>query len=93
VKLRCVVGVLSNNTRQDVVHHLFQMKTLLTLLLFALLFAVCWPVALLVLILWPVLWLLSIPFRIVGAALHGLLAFVSALFLLPARLLGYRSRS
>ena len=68
------------------------MKTLFTLLLFALLFAVCWPLALLALILWPVLWLLSIPFRLVGAVLHGLIAFVTALLLLPARLLGYRPR-
>jgi hypothetical protein len=69
------------------------MKTLFTLLLFVLLFVICWPLALLVLLCWPILWLLSIPFRIVGAALHGLIAFVSALFLLPARLLGYRPRS
>ena len=66
------------------------MKTLLTLLLFAIVLVLCWPLALLILICWPILWLLSIPFRIVGAILHGLIAFVSALFLLPARLLGYR---
>ena len=66
------------------------MKTLLTLLLFAIVLLLCWPLALLILICWPLLWLLSIPFRIVGAILHGLMAFVSALFLLPARLLGYR---
>ena len=68
------------------------MKTLLTLLLLAILVTLCWPLAILVLIAWPILWLLSIPFRLVGAVLHGLIAFVTALFLLPARLLGYRSR-
>jgi hypothetical protein len=68
------------------------MRTLLTLLLWAILFALCWPLALLVLLLWPVLWLLSIPFRIVGAAMEALLALVKTLLFLPARLLGHRSR-
>ena len=60
------------------------------LLLWLLLLCVCWPLALLLLVAWPVLWLLSIPFRMLGAVLEGLVAFVSALFLLPARVLGHR---
>ncbi|MBI5769114.1 MAG: hypothetical protein HZA93_15075 [Verrucomicrobia bacterium] len=64
------------------------MKFFLTLLLWALLLVLCWPLALLVLIAWPFLWLLSIPFRIVGAAMRALLALVRALLFLPARLLG-----
>jgi hypothetical protein len=66
------------------------MKLLLSLLLWAILLALCWPLALLVLVLWPLLWLLSIPFRIVGALMEALLALVKALLFLPARLLGYR---
>lgn len=66
------------------------MKVLMTLVLWALLLALCWPLAVLVLILWPVLWLLSIPFRIVGSAMSGLLALVRAILFLPARILGYR---
>lgn len=66
------------------------MKTLLTLILWALLLAVCWPLALLVLVLWPLLWLLSIPFRIVGSLMAALLALVRAILFLPARMLGYR---
>jgi hypothetical protein len=66
------------------------MRTLLTLLLWALLLVLCWPLALLILIAWPFLWLLSIPFRIVGVVLHALLAFLKALLFLPARLLGDR---
>ncbi len=66
------------------------MKTLLTLVLWFILLALCWPFALLVLILWPFLWLLSIPFRIVGGVMHALLALVMALLFLPARVLGYR---
>lgn len=66
------------------------MKTLLTLMLWAFLLLLCWPLALLLVIAWPVLWLLSIPFRIVGMVMEALLAFVRALLFLPARLLGHR---
>ena len=66
------------------------MKVLLTLLLWAILLALCWPLALLILIAWPFLWLLSIPFRIVGTVMQALLAFVKALLFLPARILGPR---
>lgn len=64
------------------------MKFLLTLLLWAILLVLCWPLALLLLILWPFLWLLSIPFRIVGTLVEALLAVVKAILFLPARLLG-----
>ena len=66
------------------------MKLLLGLFLWAILLCLCWPLAILALCLWPILWLISIPFRIVGFAVQGLLAFIKALFLLPARLLGHR---
>lgn len=66
------------------------MKTLIALLLWVILFALCWPLALVLLLAWPFLWLLSIPFRIVGAALHAVVALVVAILFLPARLLGYR---
>ena len=60
------------------------MKVLLWLLLFVL----CWPLALLALVLWPVVWLLSLPFRLVGIAVEGVFAFLRALIMLPARVLG-----
>ena len=66
------------------------MKLLLTLVLWMLLFALCWPLALLVAVMWPFVWLLSIPFRILGVVLAALLAFMQALLFLPARLLGHR---
>jgi len=69
------------------------MKLLLILILWALLFVVCWPLAILVLILWPVVWLLSIPFRILGAAMEAFLATVKTLLFLPARILGHRGRA
>jgi hypothetical protein len=51
------------------------------------LFVLCWPVALLALIAYPFVWLFLVPFRIVGIAVHGVLALVAAVILLPFRLL------
>jgi hypothetical protein len=61
---------------------------MLRLLLFLLLLAVCWPLALLALVLWPIVWLLSIPFRLLGIAVDGVLSLLRAVVTLPARLLG-----
>lgn len=58
------------------------------LVLWLILFILCWPLALLALIAYPLVWLLMLPFRLVGFAVEGVLAFVRALFMLPARLLG-----
>ena len=69
------------------------MKTLLTLVVLALLFIVSWPVALVVLALWPIVWLISLPFRVVGLALDSVFALLRALLFLPARLLGIRTTS
>lgn len=60
------------------------------ILLWLILFVLCWPVALAALLLYPIVWLLLLPFRIVGIAVGGVLAFLAALFFLPARLLGAR---
>ena len=59
-------------------------------LLWLLLFAVSWPLALAALVLWPVAWLVTLPFRLVGIAVDGVLAFIRAVVMLPARLLGGR---
>jgi len=55
--------------------------------LWCILFLLCWPLALLALIAYPFIWLLSIPFRIIGITLHGVFALLSAILLLPVRLL------
>jgi hypothetical protein len=51
--------------------------------LWCLLLVFCWPIALLALIAYPFVWLILLPFRIVGIAVHGVLAFLRALFFLP----------
>jgi len=56
-------------------------------LLWCILLVLSWPVALLALILYPFVWLLLLPFRLVGIAVGGVLAFLRALFFLPARVL------
>lgn len=70
------------------------MKVLLSLVAWCVLFVLCWPLALLALVLWPIVWLLSLPFRLVGITLTAVFAFLSALLMLPARMLSGRpSRS
>jgi hypothetical protein len=59
-------------------------------LLWLLLLVVCWPLALLALVLWPKVWLISLPFRLIGIAVSGVFALISAIVTLPTRLLGWR---
>ncbi len=60
---------------------------MLAFFLWCILFFFCWPLALLALIAYPFVWLILLPFRIVGIAVGGVLAFLRALFFLPARML------
>lgn len=57
-------------------------------LLFLILLVLCWPLAIVALLLYPLIWLVLLPFRILGFAVEGVFAFIKALFLLPARVLG-----
>jgi len=63
---------------------------MLKLLLWLILFILCWPLTLLVLVLWPIVWLISIPFRLLGIAVEGVFELLRAILFLPARLLGGR---
>jgi len=56
-------------------------------LAWCILFVICWPIALLALIAYPFVWLILLPFRIVGIAVHGILALIAAVIMFPARLL------
>ena len=55
-------------------------------LLWLILLVLCWPLALLALVLYPFVWLILLPFRLLGIAVGGVLAFVKAVIFLPARL-------
>lgn len=63
------------------------LKAMLKFLLWCILLVFCWPLALLALVLYPIVWLLLLPFRVVGIAVSGVLALVSAIIFLPARVL------
>ena len=58
---------------------------MLTFLLWCILFVFSWPLALAALICYPIVWLLLLPFRIVGIAVHGVLALIHAIIFLPVR--------
>ena len=56
-------------------------------LLWLILLVLCWPLALLALVLYPLVWLLLLPFRLLGIAVEGVLGFLKAILMLPARVL------
>lgn len=64
-----------------------QTETVITFLLWLLLLIVSWPLALLAILLYPLVWLISIPFRIVGISVRGVLDLVKAIIVLPGRVL------
>jgi hypothetical protein len=61
---------------------------MLKFLLWLLLFVFCWPLAILAVLLWPLAWLITLPFRLIGIVVEGVFAFLRAVVLLPARVLG-----
>lgn len=61
---------------------------MLGFILWLLLLFLCWPLALAALILYPVVWLLLLPFRLLGIGVEAVFAFLRAIVMLPARLLG-----
>ncbi len=63
---------------------------MLSLLLWLILFVLCWPLALLALLLWPVVWLVLLPFRLIGLSVEAVFALLKAILFLPARVLGGR---
>jgi len=65
------------------------MKFICAVFLWGILLVVCWPLAFLALLFLPLLWMLSIPIRLLVALVDGLIALIRALFLLPARVLGW----
>lgn len=69
------------------------MKALILFVGWCILFVLCWPVAILALILFPFVWLLSLPLRLIGITVDAVFAFLRALLLLPARMVGWRSRA
>jgi hypothetical protein len=63
-----------------------RMKTFIGLVLWFLLLVVCWPLALLMLFLFPFVWLILLPFRIVGLTIGAIFKVITAILLLPFRI-------
>lgn len=61
---------------------------MLTFLIWVVVLIFCWPLAIFALLLYPLVWLLLLPFRILGIAVDGVLGFLRAIVMLPARVLG-----
>jgi hypothetical protein len=61
---------------------------MLTFMIWLVVLVLCWPLAILALLLYPLVWLLLLPFRILGIAVGGVLSFLRAVVMLPARVLG-----
>ncbi len=66
------------------------MKSLILFVGWCILLVLSWPVALLALLLFPVVWLVTLPFRLLGLTFEALLALISAILFLPARVFGWR---
>ncbi|MFZ6009209.1 MAG: hypothetical protein ACOYXT_02580 [Bacteroidota bacterium] len=61
------------------------MKTFIGLVLWCILFVLCWPLALLMLFLLPLVWLILLPFKIVGLSISLVFKFIGAVLLFPFR--------
>ncbi|MEK6478794.1 hypothetical protein WJR50_14705 [Catalinimonas sp. 4WD22] len=69
------------------------MKSLIAIILWFILLAICWPLALVMLILFPLIWLILLPFRIVGLTLDVLFSFIKAVLLFPFRIFKTNERA
>jgi len=56
-------------------------------LLWFILFILCWPLAVLALVLYPLIWLVLLPFRLLGIVVAGVLELVWTIVTLPVVLL------
>ncbi len=63
------------------------MRTFLALVLWCLLFVICWPIALIMLFLFPFIWLLMLPFRIVGFTIDVIFNLIKGILLFPFRMM------
>lgn len=62
------------------------MKLLIAVLLFCILFVMCWPLAVGLFFLLFFVWLLLLPFAIVGFTLGVVFKIIGAIFMLPFKL-------
>ncbi|HTH56235.1 MAG TPA: hypothetical protein VL728_09325 [Cyclobacteriaceae bacterium] len=66
------------------------MRTLATLILWCILFVLCWPLAIALIFLFPLIWLILLPFKIIGFSIEIVFKFIGNLLMLPFRILGMK---
>lgn len=60
---------------------------MITLIVWLILFVLCWPLAILALVLYPIIWIISLPLRLVGIAVDGVFSLLKGIIMLPGRIL------
>ena len=60
---------------------------MIKLFLFCILLILCWPLALVALVAYPLVWLITLPFRLAGIMVTSVFALITAIFMLPVRVL------
>ena len=60
---------------------------MVTLIVWLILFVLCWPLAIQALVLYPIIWIVSLPFRLVGIAVDGVFNLLKGIIMLPGKLL------
>lgn len=60
---------------------------MVTLIVWLILFVLCWPLAILALVLYPIIWIISLPLRLVGIAVDGVFSLLKGIIMLPGRIL------
>jgi len=63
------------------------MKTIIAILLWLILFALCWPLAIVFFFLFIFAWIILIPFKILGFTIGLILKIVSGILLFPFRVI------
>jgi hypothetical protein len=58
------------------------------ILLWFILFVLCWPLAIAVLILYPIIWIILLPFRILGFAVSTVFDLLTVIIKMPFKILG-----
>lgn len=62
-------------------------KTLIAIILWCILFVICWPLALLMLVLFPLIWLILLPFKIIGLTIDLVFKVIGAVLMFPFRII------
>ncbi len=75
------------NGRAKGLNYNMDMRLFISLTVWMILLALCWPLAILLLLLYPFIWLVLLPLRLLGWGVTLSLSMIAAVFMLPFALL------